>query len=1021
MKPVRLLLRAIGPFVDETVVDFRDLGERTFFLITGPTGAGKTTVFDAMAFALFGETSGSGRDARDLRSDQAAPDRRTEVIFDFSLGSDLFRVRRSPRQRRPAKKGPGFVDELPKATLWKRTGLAEDAVSGAVLADGWNEVTEKVEEQLGFSADQFRQVVLLPQGQFRRFLSATSGEREEILEALFGTEAFRRIEEALRSQADTLRMESSTIKAQESTVLGGEGVTTREELEARREADRARASERSRLAETLRGREEEHLQELARAKEVVRLLAERDAARREAEELERGRAANDEEKRTLALARKALPLIQQERVLRQRNSEADEASRALKAASLALDAARLRKSSAGQVEAAERARDLDRRRSRERLRVLEEGRGKIAELVELRRAVSLLVGRTEAARAAVHTAEAILRNARGLLEKTGTERVHAEALAPQAVPLQAMLDDLRRRGEGRRRLDRNRGELGPLREADRQAQAAVVLADGRIAERRIAVDQFETAWARGQAALLAWTLKAGEPCAVCGSTSHPAPARAEGRLPDEGELRLARASLRDLEDRRKLAQEAASRTAEALRAQEASVAALEGALGDEARMDPAARAAKEAELLAALDQALAAGLRAPKLAREIDRLVVVERQALGDLDAATGQADALRAEFETATARLNDREASLPPELRDPREVEAAVVKARTASEALEAMFQAATEAARAAEQAAAAAEARFQAAEAAAREAEERARTATADFAARLLAAGFDTGRDFESARRSEQELQALQEKTDAFEARLRSVAERRRRAEEAAGGLEVPSMESLHAGLLRVQEEKDRALGEAAAARRDLERRSQAAQEAARLGARRADVEERFAVLGRLAQVANGQNPERLTLQRFVLRSLLQEVLAVASRRLTVMSRGRYVLQVVRPGGEVRSTGGLELEVQDAWTGVARSVATLSGGEGFLASLALALGLADVVQSRAGGIRLDTILVDEGFGTLDEEALDLAIDAFMGLRERGRLVGIISHVRELRERVDARLEVEASRGTSTARFVLA
>jgi exonuclease SbcC len=584
-----------------------------------------------------------------------------------------------------------------------------------------------------------------------------------------------------------------------------------------------------------------------------------------------------------------------------------------------------------------------------------------------------------------------------------------------------MVDDLRRRREGRRRLDRDRAKLDPLREADRQAQAAVVLADGRIAERRTAVDQLESAWARGQAALLAWTLKAGEPCAVCGSTSHPAPAKAPGRLPDEGEVRLARAGLRELEDRRRLAQDSASRAGETLRAQEASVATLEGALGDDARIDPVAMAAKETELLAQLDQALAAGLRAPKLAREVEGLRAVELTAQKDLESATRAAEALRSEFEQATARQKDREESLPPELRDPREVELAVAKARTATEALEAMLRTVTEAARLAEQAAAGAEARFQAAETAAGEAQERARTASAEFAARLLAAGFNSGREFESARRSEAELQALQTEVDAFEARLQAAAARLRRAQEAAAGLETPSLAPLEAELLRVKEEKDRVLGEAAAARRDLERRSQAAREAVRIGARRAEVEERFAVLGRLAQVANGQNPERLTLQRFVLRSLLQEVLAVASRRLSGMSRGRYALQVVRPGGEVRSAGGLELEVQDAWTGVARSVATLSGGEGFLASLSLALGLADVVQSRAGGIRLETILVDEGFGTLDEEALDLAIDTLMGLRERGRLVGIISHVRELRERVDARLEVMSRRGSSSARFVLA
>jgi exonuclease SbcC len=184
---------------------------------------------------------------------------------------------------------------------------------------------------------------------------------------------------------------------------------------------------------------------------------------------------------------------------------------------------------------------------------------------------------------------------------------------------------------------------------------------------------------------------------------------------------------------------------------------------------------------------------------------------------------------------------------------------------------------------------------------------------------------------------------------------------------------------------------------------------------------LEERFAVLGRLSEVANGKNQYGVTFQRYVLGALLDDVTIAATQRLQLMSRGRYQLQRTMERAHSRAAGGLELEIFDAYTGLERGVATLSGGEIFLASLSLALGLADVVQAYTGGIHLDTIFVDEGFGTLDPETLDYVLRSLIDLQQGGRLVGIISHVPELKERIDARLEVQLAERGSVASFKLA
>jgi DNA repair protein SbcC/Rad50 len=190
--------------------------------------------------------------------------------------------------------------------------------------------------------------------------------------------------------------------------------------------------------------------------------------------------------------------------------------------------------------------------------------------------------------------------------------------------------------------------------------------------------------------------------------------------------------------------------------------------------------------------------------------------------------------------------------------------------------------------------------------------------------------------------------------------------------------------------------------------------------LDAELASLDGRYQLVGQIAEVAGGKNEYRMTFQRYVLGVFLDEVLYAATERLKIMSRGRFLLQRVRDAATGRSAGGLDLEVHDTWTSTTRAVGTLSGGESFLASLALALGLADVVQAYAGGIRLETIFIDEGFGSLDPEALDLAIRALQDLQKGGRLVGIISHVTELKELIGARLEVLPGRRGSTARFVV-
>jgi exonuclease SbcC len=300
------------------------------------------------------------------------------------------------------------------------------------------------------------------------------------------------------------------------------------------------------------------------------------------------------------------------------------------------------------------------------------------------------------------------------------------------------------------------------------------------------------------------------------------------------------------------------------------------------------------------------------------------------------------------------------------------------------------------------------------------RAREAGDRLAKRLAQAGFFGEAERRDAHRDPSVLEQLEKLVAEHEQSTLKAAERLRLAEQAAEGLEPPDLTRLEteaeACAATARNAREAAIGlraGAEVAEKQLTRLDELAGEAA-------GFEARYAVVGRLADVANRRNARGLSFQSYVLGAFLDDVLVTASERLRTMSKSRYAMERTEERSGRKLAAGLDLLVYDAWTGVARPVTTLSGGEKFMAALSLALGLAEVVQAHAGGIRLETVFVDEGFGSLDDESLDLAISSLMSLNEGGRLVGIISHVSELRERIDARLEVSAGKSGSSARFVV-
>lgn len=1008
MKPLKLSLQAFGPFAGREEIDFTLLPEGALFLISGPTGAGKTSILDGITYALYGDTSGGERSAREMRSHHADAALLTEVEFEFALGARRYRVRRVPEQERAAqratKSGDGLVKVLARAELHR---LDDDGASWLPLAQKTTEVTSELTTLLGCHAEQFRQVVLLPQGQFRKLLTASSGERERILETLFGTAAYKRLQEALKQEAAELQKAAEQTLLQRDTLLRQAAAESVDAL--RGEAD-ALAADLARLAgEEAAARQADTAAQAAlqQGRALAAQFAEQQAAQAAVTAIE-ARAGEIAALRQRELAaRRALQVVpadeacagagRQLAFARQRAAQAGDrlaaATAALTAAKTALDA--------------EVAREPQREAGQRELLRLEALAAQVEQLATAER--ELAHGQRQAV-----AAEQARVQAQQVAEAAERERAalatRVEQLAPAAAEAEALalrLAQAEQREADAARLAARRKALAEAVAAEGRARQGMEAARGALDVARNARQALEERWRDAQAAILARHLHDGAPCPVCGSQEHPRPAAHAGELPSESALREAEAAVREAEAAFETARGVFDGAGQRRAAGEAEVAALAGALtaGEGAQLDMLAETAAD------LRQRLAAARTAAgDLAATRERLQAADhrqRDATAALTQTADAAQAARAALHGAERVVEARREAVPEALRPAGALAVAIDSARRSRDALHAAWQQAQAAHAAAEAALAAARAERDTL--AHTEAEQAAALAQAQavLVQALAAAGFDDEAAYRGARLPTDEIDRLAAGLRRHEQEAAAAGERLVRASQAVAGHHPPALAELDAAAVTARAAIDTVLARSADLRGALEKTRHTLALLDELAARNADIEARYRVTGELAAIANGDNGRNLTFQRYVLAALLDDVLRAASLRLKAMSRGRYLLQRREEVADARRAAGLDLEVLDDYTGRARPVATLSGGEGFVASLSLALGLSDVVQAYAGGVQLDTLFIDEGFGSLDPESLDMAMRTLIDLQRQGRMVGVISHVEEMKQQIDVAIEV--------------
>ena len=1047
MKPEKLIISAFGPYAEEIEIDFEKLGDRGLFLITGDTGAGKTTIFDAISFALYGEASGEIREAGMFRSKYASEQTPTFAELTFSIQEKRYRVRRNPEYLRPKGRGTGFTVQKSDAELIFFDGRPPIVKN--------KEVTKAVTELLGLDYRQFTQIAMIAQGDFQKLLLAGTAERSEIFRRIFHTEPCQELQNRLKyavkerwKDYDEMRRSISQyldgvqcgcapeIDAEFKTLkkehFDGKAVRGMELLSRLLEMDKNSLFQ---LDKEIRGLEEEIQEQdqlLGKAEQRRRLVQELKLRETEERELapvleERAVQLKEAEERTVYCKaldekiRKGMGQLEQFTALSGLKKELKDKESSLQ--KIQEEYGLCRK----QEELLEEEIQKGKNRQ-EALAGAEARREQLAyeterttvrktELVSCGKRYFQLLEAGKQEQEAIRLDEEALKEQEAALAK-GQEKI--DSLMDRDVLLVKKTEEAR----GLKQLDQVCGRWKEKEETLLKIQEQYRLASVEKSRLRQEYDQFEQLFLDAQAGILADHLKEGERCPVCGSLHHPAPAIRPERVPEKTELEQKKARLSQAEDRVRECAELGKSIRSGLGTEETDIrpeqagqilklriAALSGQI---------AQISEEIVLRKKLGRLQEQEQRRWKESQEqyqnrLRRMEVIrtqKEQALQDIQTALGREE----EEAYILTALKQAVQSLEAELKGLKEKTAsnqALVQEFISLRQILLQKEQALSACRERISRLRAEEASLKAKMDSLREQEKEKNEHLEDWKEETLSVQIESWRREKSGleKSYEQAAEAFRECNTRFTALQSAVSTLREQNKEA----ELLSEPEILACKAVLSEKKEKKAAQRSQLYAEMENNRRIFNAVQGKEAKMAAAEQEYVWMKALADTAGGtlSGKPKIEFETYVQTAFFDRILRRANLRLMTMSSGQYELKRQAAGENKKEKAGLELNVIDHYNGSERSVKTLSGGETFQASLSLALGLADEIQSNAGGIRLDAMFVDEGFGSLDEEALNQAMKALYSLAEGQRMVGIISHVSELKERISRRITVTKNRKT--------
>lgn len=1046
MRPSKLTMTAFGPYAGVQTIDFQQLQERNLFVISGNTGSGKTFILDAICYALYGEASSSDRDGDSLRSHFPQDSQLlTSVELEFSLKGSTYAVQRSPAQERKAVRGSGTTTQAAKAEFRCLSDPAVKPVSGATA------VTAKLIELIGLTAAQFKQIMILPQGKFRELLTAESKNREDIFQKLFGTEQFRQVQELLTQKASALEKEKSTlqIRLMETvktinpascpeirTLLDAADTRLAEVMEKTAAAlaiDKQAEQQCEQEISTLEIASQQKQQEVSVAEQTNQKLQEKETAHKLVAALTARQPEIDTKQTRLHNARQAATVLGAEENCAARANELADKKNAITTAQTALEQSIAALTRAAADYQTEKNKDSERNNLMIEQANFNSLRAKISDCDSRHAAVVSLQQELAVQEKALTQNKATVEQRKKAHQQCQTALDTARDADQRYTKLSAAQQETERICAKLQDLQDENDSLTSAAQTCARLQQQASAASKTAADTVQAYDEAQTRFLAGQAGLLAASLQQGNPCPVCGSPDHPQPAVTAANVPTEDEIKdlLAKAKTsRDIQTALtdKLAkasgdQEAKKQIVTKLLAelspafpelaanQEKAIAALTQIELHSWRQRLASNSAELKKLAASKNKiaVLTHDLQQNELAIATAEANLITSQhdytqLYGQVQAAQAAYDSLAAELPLHIRSLSVLEKELAASLAKSTALQQSLAQAETRyNQELLNKTQRETEKASALN---------------ALTEADKQYNLASQRFAAALHQAGFATETDYLQAKLPPVNLSALELEISDFQKNLHAAHESYSQLAAAVAGLTVSDIAALKAEKATIDSRKDQILVTKTNLAARQKQNHQALSNIRTLSDQWETASKEHLAWHHIAEVAKGNNAQKLSFERYVLAAFFTDIIEAANIRLRKMTDGRYYMRRIEEKGKGAAQAGLEIEVFDYYTGRPRHVKVLSGGESFKASLALALGLADVVQAYAGGVHIDTMLIDEGFGTLDPESLDNAVNTLVELQHSGRLVGIISHVPELKASVEARLEVEATKDGSTAAF---
>lgn len=1029
MKPIELTVSGFGPYAGEISLPLSKLGGHGLFLITGDTGAGKTSVFDAICFALFGEVSGSQRAADQLRSDFTKPQTETFVYLRFTHAGEEYSIRRTPKYERPKKRGSGTVTQNANAVLTRP--------DGTVIA-GASAVTEEIERILGVGCQSFKQISMIAQGEFMKLLTADSKTRAEIIRRVFHTEPLVQLQKQIK--AEYLQYNKKCADMQRAAAQYAEGFQLAEQLpddmqlgEILQAVLRQNTADEKQLAidtarlEQLRTEQTRAVEAVVKAQHHNEQWEKWRTAQQQRKKLEQQLPELEQKKNRLICARRAQEIVlptwkewqteqQREKNLHDSVLQREQTVQQLEAQTPQLEQAFMQ---AKQSEPHIAALDREITRLTDAQSQVTRWKNACVQAEQMQQRVQQLqqqVQRETERRDKGNADIAQLRvqleafqDVSAELERTRAAYREAQAAAKQLDNIQNLFDTQERYAK---QLARE--------------QKQYLLLEDKFVQAEQAYRNAELAWNRGQAGVLAQLLREGVPCPVCGSREHPNPAQISEAVPTEQQLNQLR---QDMEQCRTAYHQQSTQCSAVFSKEEASTDAVRDALeqlfecADKTRTDVQAAVEHQQHVI---EQLLIEGKQLAKRKHNSEMLreqleQMVERQPALETAVRQAEQELNRAASQAAGAKASAQELRAGIPFDDVAALAEQLTLRTNERDTLSKQLEHTQTAWEQHQRAVAAAQEAYKTQAAQWKTGVQAVKDAQKKWKHALTQAGFATGQAYQQALLTAEEQTALEGQIQQFDRQLAAAISLEK---EYQGKMEqyVPvDLEQLVQ--VRTQAEQDcRNCEQTVRSRTDrLRINRNILQRMGQLQKQQMELEQQTAALRELSQTANGElaGKQKLMLEQYVQGAYFERMLQRANLRLRDMTQGRYEMHRRRKAENNRSQSGLDIDIMDYYTGKMRSVKTLSGGESFLGALALALGMSDVIQSYAGGVRVETVFIDEGFGSLDSTALEQAISVLARLSDGDRLIGIISHVTELKERIDRQIVVSRGTSGSTAQLI--